>query len=142
MEPMLTAAQARIPVVDGDGMGRAFPEMRMCTWSVYGHTSTPSAMADEKGNVVILAKTRDEVWVETPARANVVAMGAAAAVAMAPMKGAYVKTAAVPHTITQALSLGRAVIGAHKASTDPIAAVLALPCHPLLRTEKAPHNGP
>ena len=36
MEPMLTAAQAGIPVVDGDGMGRAFPEMQMCTWSIYG----------------------------------------------------------------------------------------------------------
>ncbi|HGG05263.1 MAG TPA: DUF917 domain-containing protein [Aliiroseovarius sp.] len=136
MEPMLTAAQAGIPVVDGDGMGRAFPEMQMCTWSIYGHTSTPSAMADEKGNIVIIAKTRDEVWVETLARANVVAMGAAAAIAMAPMKGSYVKTAAVPHTITQALSLGRAVMGAHKSNTDPIAAVLAHEDGALLMTGK------
>jgi hypothetical protein len=51
--------------------------MQMCTWSIYGHDSTPAAMADDKANVVILQKSRDEVWVETLARANVVAMGAA-----------------------------------------------------------------
>ena len=61
MEPMLTAAQAAIPVVDGDGMGRAFPEMQMCTWSIYGHQSTPSAMADEKGNIVIIKNTSDHL---------------------------------------------------------------------------------
>ena len=53
MEPMLTAAQAGLPVVDGDGMGRAFPEMQMCTWSIYVHREAPGAMADEKGNIVV-----------------------------------------------------------------------------------------
>jgi DUF917 family protein len=28
---------AGIGVVDGDGMGRAFPEMQMTTFSIYGH---------------------------------------------------------------------------------------------------------
>lgn len=125
MEPMLTAAQAGIPVVDGDGMGRAFPEMQMCTWSIYGHRSTPSAMADEKGNVVVIESTCNEVWVETLARANVVAMGAAAGIAMAPMRGAYVKSAAVPDTITRALSLGRTVLSARRDNSDPIQAVLS-----------------
>ncbi len=136
MEPMLTAAQAGIPVVDGDGMGRAFPEMQMCTWSIYGHASTPSAMADEKGNIVIIKNTKNEVWVETLARANVVAMGAAAGIAMAPMKGAYVKKAAVQSTITQALSLGNAVLEAQRDNKDPIAAVLAHEDGRLLMTGK------
>lgn len=136
MEPMLTAAQAGIPVVDGDGMGRAFPEMQMCTWSIYGHASTPSAMADEKGNIVIIKNTLNEVWVETLARANVVAMGAAAGIAMAPMKGAYVKTAAVRSTITQALSLGNAVLEAQHNNEDPVAAVLAHEDGLLLMTGK------
>lgn len=85
MEPMLTAAQAGIPVVDGDGMGRAFPEMQMCTWSIYGHKSTPAAMADEKGSIVIFRDTPTEVWLERLARATVVEMGAAGAIALAPM---------------------------------------------------------
>lgn len=136
MEPMLTAAQAGIPVVDGDGMGRAFPEMQMSTWSIYGHTSTPAAMADEKGNIVIFKKTRDEVWVEILARATVVAMGAAAGLAEAPMKGSYVKRAAIKSTITQALSLGNAVLEAHRLNQDPIAAVLSHEDGQLLMTGK------
>jgi len=124
MEPMLTAAQAGIPVVDGDGMGRAFPEMQMCTWSIYGHKTTPSAMVDDKDNVVIIRNSRDEVWVETLARATVVAMGAAAGLAMAPMRGEFVRRAAIPNTITQALSLGQAVLHSHKHNTNPIHAVL------------------
>jgi len=124
MEPMLTAAQAGIPVVDGDGMGRAFPEMQMCTWSIYGHPSAPSAMVDDKGNVVVFRATHSEKWLETLARHCVVGMGAAAGLAMAPMKGEFVKRAAIPYTLSQALSLGRSVIDAQREHRDPIKAVL------------------
>lgn len=137
LEPMLTAAQARIPVVDGDGMGRAFPEMQMSTRSIYGHKSTPSAMSDEKGNIIIIIKnTRDEIWVETLARANVVAMGAAAGLGSAPMKGSYVKKAAIKSTITQTLSLGNAVLDAQRQNANPIAAVLSHEFGRLLTTGK------
>ena len=73
MEPMLTAAQAGLPVVDGDGMGRAFPEMQMITWSIYGQRSTPAAMADEKGNQnpryhEVEAQLTDEAQAAWPAR--------------------------------------------------------------------------
>lgn len=136
MEPMLTAAQAGIPVVDGDGMGRAFPEMQMCTWSIYGHKSTPAAMADEKDNVVVIRNTRDEFWVETIARATVVSMGAAAAIAMAPMRGEFVKKTAVPHTVTQAFSLGNAVLSAQKQNLDPVETVLKHEKGRLLMTGK------
>ena len=36
MRPMLAAALGNLPVVDGDGMGRAFPELQMCTFFIYG----------------------------------------------------------------------------------------------------------
>jgi len=136
MEPMLTAAQAGIPVVDGDGMGRAFPEMQMCTWSIYGHKSTPSAMADEKNNIVVIRETKDELWVETIARATVVAMGAAAGIAMAPMRGEFVKKAAIPDTITQALSLGNTVLQAQRENRNPIDAVISHENGQLLMTGK------
>lgn len=105
MEPMLTAAQAGLPVVDGDGMGRAFPEMQMCTWSIYGHREDPAAMADEKGTIVIIKNTPDDIWLERIARSVVVSMGAAAGLAAQPMRGDFVKRAAVPGTVTQALNL-------------------------------------
>ena len=38
-----------LPLVDADGMGRAFPEMQMVTPTIYGISATPMALADEKG---------------------------------------------------------------------------------------------
>lgn len=136
MEPMLTAAQAGLPVVDGDGMGRAFPEMQMCTWSIYGHREAPSAMADEKGNIVVIRNTPDDVWLERIARSVVVAMGAAAGLATQPMRGDFVKRAAVPNTISQALNLGRAVLHAHETNADPVQTVIDQERGKLLMTAK------
>lgn len=136
MEPMLTAAQAGLPVVDGDGMGRAFPEMQMCTWSIYGHREAPAAMADEKGTIVIIRDTPDDVWLERIARSVVVTMGAAAGLATQPMRGDFVKRAAVPGTITQALNLGRAVLDAHKTNADPVQTVINQERGRLLMTAK------
>ncbi|WP_424929434.1 DUF917 domain-containing protein [Amaricoccus tamworthensis] len=136
MEPMLTAAQAGLPVVDGDGMGRAFPEMQMCTWSIYGHREAPGAMADEKGNIVVIRDTPDDVWLERIARSVVVTMGAAAGLATQPMRGDFVKRAAVPNTITQALRLGRAVLDAHARHLDPVQTVIDQERGRLLMTAK------
>ena len=136
MEPMLTAAQAGIPVVDGDGMGRAFPEMQMCTWSIYGHKSTPAAMADEKGSIVIFRDTPSEIWLERLARSTVVEFGAAGAIAMAPMRGDFVKRSAIPYTISQALHLGQAVVESQEKNTDPITTILDKENGKLLITAK------
>ncbi len=96
MEPLINGAITGIPVVDGDGMGRAFPEMQMTTFSIYGHPSTPAALADERGNVVIFQHAVSEHWFERLARSSVVTMGGTAIGVEAPMSGAYVKRAAVP----------------------------------------------
>ena len=136
MEPMLTAAQAGIPVVDGDGMGRAFPEMQMCTWSIYGHKSAPSAMADEKGSIIVIRNTPSEIALERFARATVIEMGAAGAIALAPMRGSFVKRAAIPNTISQALQLGRAVLDSQRENTDPVKTVLVKENGRLLMTGK------
>lgn len=42
--PMLVAASLGIPVVDADGMGRAFPEIQMVTPTMYGVAATPMAL--------------------------------------------------------------------------------------------------
>lgn len=125
MEPLIIASQANIPAVDADGMGRAFPEMQMTTFSIYGKSSVPAAMADEKGNVVIYREAMSETWFEQLARATVVAMGANAGCATAPMSGLYCKRAAVPGTVTKAIDLGRAVLDSNQRHTDPIDLICA-----------------
>ena len=48
--PFVVAARARIPVVDGDGMGRAFPELQMETFHVYGLSGTPAVVTGGAGS--------------------------------------------------------------------------------------------
>jgi len=126
MNPLVTAALGGLPILDCDGMGRAFPEMQMTTFSIYGHSSTPSVMCDLHGNAVIFSHAVSEVWHERMARACVVAQGGAAMLATAPMQAHYVHQYGIPKSFTKAIALGEAVIRARKAQEDPIAAVCAL----------------
>ncbi len=48
--PLLLAGLTGRPILDGDGMGRAFPEAQMCTFLLYGMTpGLPFAMSDDHG---------------------------------------------------------------------------------------------
>lgn len=123
MEPLVVAAMAGLPVVDGDGMGRAFPEMQMTTYAIYGHRSTPSVMCDPHGNVVVFEHAISEKWHETMARACVISQGGASVLASAPMSGTFMKRYAVPSTYSQAIGLGRAVLDARREHDDPIATI-------------------
>ena len=44
--PLVVAAKLGIPVVDADGMGRAFPELQMETFGVYGVSGTPMVVSN------------------------------------------------------------------------------------------------
>jgi DUF917 family protein len=112
IEPIIAAAMAGLPVVDGDGMGRAFPEVQMTTYMIYGAPVAPAAIADEKGNVVVFKDVIDMFWLERFARDVAVAMGAGAGFAVAPMRGDFVRRTAVPGTVTQVLQIGRTVLDA------------------------------
>ena len=125
MAPMVTAAQLGVPVVDGDGMGRAFPELDMTTFSIYGHASVPAALADDKGNVVIVTQAISEKWVERLGRSAAITMGGSAGMAIAPMSGAFAKRFAVPDTLSQAQGLGQAVLKANQQHQNPIDMICA-----------------
>ena len=64
VEPLIPAAMTGLPVVDADGMGRAFPEFQMKTFFVYGVPCCPMAIADEKGNTVVIPETISPAWAE------------------------------------------------------------------------------
>ena len=125
MEPVITAAQAGLPVLDGDGMGRAFPEVQMTTFFIYGAKPSPAAIADDKGNVVVFRHVQDMYWLERFARDTSVAMGAAAGFAIAPMRMDFVRRTAVPNTMTQALSIGRSVLDARAKRQNVVERVVA-----------------
>ncbi|MGN6766480.1 MAG: DUF917 domain-containing protein [Rhizobiaceae bacterium] len=112
MAPIITAGQAGLPVLDGDGMGRAFPEVQMETFSIYGETSLLSALADAKGNVVVFKELADPLTQERFLRSMTVNMGAGAGAAGAPLPMEFVRRTAVPNTVTQAIEIGAAILDA------------------------------
>ncbi|MBX9457651.1 MAG: DUF917 domain-containing protein [Rhizobium sp.] len=112
MEPVIVAGLSGLPVVDGDGMGRAFPEVQMTTFFIYGAKPAPAAIADDKGNVVVFKEMVDMFWLERFARDVSVGMGAGAGFAVAPMRGDFIRKTAVPGTVSQAISIGRTVLNA------------------------------
>ncbi len=124
MEPILTAAQAGLPVIDGDGMGRAFPEVQMTTYFIYGLDPSPSAIADDKGNVVVFRKVLDMYWLERFARHVAVDMGANCGFALAPMTAAFVRRVALPGTLSQALAIGRTILDARVRHRNVIERIL------------------
>lgn len=109
MMPVAYAAMRGLPIVDGDGMGRAFPELQMTSFNIQGVSCAPMAMADEHGNSVLF-QAENGKKAEELARPVATVMGASACLSCYPMTGAQAKKAIVPHTIMAALSIGRAIL--------------------------------
>lgn len=106
--PVAYAAMRGLPLVDADGMGRAFPAVQMVTYNVYGVRCMPLAVADELGNVVLF-ETCDAQTAEELARPVVSAMGASAGMSCYPMTGIEAKRTAVPDTVSAAIAIGAAI---------------------------------
>src|SRR5437773_625812 len=123
MIPMVVAASLGLPIVDADGMGRAFPEIQMVTPTLYGVSATPMALADEKANAAII-ETIDNRWTERLARSLTIDMGCTAMIALYGMDGRMLKEAMVPGTIGLAEELGRLVRETRAAHGDAIGAVV------------------
>ena len=122
MTPFTVAAKLGIPLVDADMMGRAFPELQMCTPTLYGVTATPMAIADEKGNSAII-NTVSNRWTETLARTLTIDMGCSAMIAIYPMTGKQVKEACVLNTTSLIERIGQTIRQARERHADPVDAV-------------------
>ncbi|MEM9533081.1 MAG: DUF917 domain-containing protein [Pseudomonadota bacterium] len=117
--PLVVGSTIGLPVVDGDGMGRAFPELQMVTYSIEGNPSTPLTLTDEFGNTVLI-QAKDDPTAEKFARSTVVAMGASALMACYPMTGAQMKASILRDTLSVALGVGRAIRQARQAQAQPV----------------------
>ena len=105
-------------------MGRALPELQMCTFFIYGLPAAPAALCDIRHNVVLFDEVRDAFWLERMARAVTIQMGCHAAYAMAPWRGAEIKRTAVLYTVTQARAIGAVVLEARRME-NPIPPLVA-----------------
>lgn len=136
MIPLIVAAETGLPVVDADGMGRAFPELSMETFAVYGVHGSPLALAGERGERVVIDTGDDDRQMEWLARGITIRLGGVGHIAEYAMTGADVRRTAVPRTISMALALGRATRLAreeHRSPFEAIAATLSTTLYPHMR---------
>ena len=122
MIPIIAAARARLPLVNCDGMGRAFPEVQMVTFNVYGVSATPAVVVDEHLEVAII-ETDDAKRAEDIVRSVAIQMGLSVMISAYPLTGKQVKDFSVKGTLTIALGLGK-TIREGREQGDPVEAIL------------------
>jgi len=123
--PLAFASRLGIPIVDADLMGRAYPEVNLVTYTLFGISASPFALADERGNAVVITAA-DNAWAERIARATVVEFGAIAPGFGYPATGRQVREAAILRSLSHAESIGRAVREAHARKADAVEEILRL----------------
>ncbi len=108
MLPIAAAARLGLPMIDVDGMGRAFPELQMVTFTIGGVRATPMALCDEKGNSAIF-NTISNKWAEEIARSVTMSCGGSVTVSLYNMEGKTIKSFGVKRIVTKSAELGRAI---------------------------------
>lgn len=107
LTPLLFALRTGLPVVDGDGMGRAFPELHMTTYALHGIPIQP--MAAQSGETLLQIGERvlqeqaicrlKEMWLQHSGYVLLACYGG---------RGSSIRPAIIPGTLKLALQLGRA----------------------------------
>lgn len=120
--PLCWAGRMGLPVVDADGMGRAFPEIPQVTMHLAGIDPSPGVMTDERGNVLVF-RAISGAWMERLERSAAVEFGGAGAATEYIMTVGQARGATVRGTFTLAITIGDALTGA---VGDPIAALVAV----------------
>lgn len=123
--PFVVAAENNLPLVDADGMGRAFPELQMVTFTLEGVEATPLTMADDKGNAALM-NTINNHWTERLARSLTIDMGGASLIAFYAMDGATAKRSAIAGTVGLAADIGRVIRQARRDKQPAIEAARQL----------------
>lgn len=122
LAPLIAAAELGIPVVDCDGMGRAFPESQMAIFNIRGLSACPSVLTAADGSLNVI-ETDDNMTHERIARALAVSLGGIAHMVEYPLTGAEAKAHAVPGSVSAAIAIGRAIREARSAGRNPFAAL-------------------
>lgn len=121
--PLVAAGRLGLPVIDADGMARAFPEVQMVSFGIAGIAAAPMVLVNEHGDHALVQSAANP-RVEAMARAICGALGGVVHAASYAMRGADVQAHAIPGTMSLAIALGAARRRAREGGGDPLAAVL------------------
>lgn len=122
LAPFLAAAELGVPVLDCDGMGRAFPESQMAIFNIRGLSACPSIVTDASGALAVIETTDNDAH-ERIARGLSVSMGGIAHMVEYPLSGAQAKATAIPGSVSTACAIGAAVRRARADGRSPFAAL-------------------
>jgi DUF917 family protein len=136
IQPFMAAALLGLPVVDGDCMGRAFPEAQMTSFAIHDLRPWPLTLADVRDTGIVGARAASWKWMERLSRTACVAVGSIAGTCKAPRSGKEVKECAILYTTSKAIHLGAVVRSARLAHEDPVEAVIRAERGKLLFTGK------
>jgi DUF917 family protein len=119
--PIAWAARMGVPLVDADGMGRAFPEVPQVTMHLAGISPSPAVMTDERGNLIVFRAISGH-WMERLERAAAVEFGGAASSTEFSLTAAEAREATVRNSVSLAVRIGEAVA---RAPGSPVDALIA-----------------
>jgi DUF917 family protein len=122
LAPVVAAAKLKLPIVDADGMGRAFPESQMAIFNILGVSSCPAVITAADGSTVVIEGCGNLAH-ERIARAISVAMGGIAHMVEYPLTGREARRTAIRGSVSAAIAIGAAIREAHAAATDPFDAL-------------------
>lgn len=108
LTPMQVAIQKSIPVVDGDPVGRAVPQIDMTTFHLAGIPISPLGLANEQ-HITAVLRTEHPYDMERVARAIASELGGVAAIACYAMQGRDMKQHIIRDTTTLCESIGAAI---------------------------------
>ncbi|HBZ79150.1 MULTISPECIES: DUF917 domain-containing protein [Brevibacillus] len=109
--PILAAALTGLPLVDADGMGRAFPECQMTTFHAFGAEARPFIICADNGKCQRYLHP-STIEIERAARISMTNMGGSVALASFPMTGKLLQEAAIHHTFSVCKRIGESVLAA------------------------------
>jgi len=122
LAPFMAAAELGVPVVDCDGMGRAFPESQMAIFNIRGLSACPSVLTAACGSLSVI-ETENNHTHERIARGLSVALGGIAHMVEYPLSGAQAKEHAIAGSVSAAIAIGAAIREARSSGNDPFEAL-------------------
>lgn len=114
--PLAVAAELGLPVLNADGMRRAFPQIEMTVFTLAGIKAAPMAVADEKGNLCVFETNTNQLG-ETLVRGAVMSLGLANAFASYTMTVAQAKDHAIADSLTYCVELGSRLAAVQRGET-------------------------
>ncbi len=116
MIPIVAAATLRLPLVDADCMGRAFPELQMITQSIFDISNSPIALCHEKMDAIIV-NAKNPKDMENYCRALTMSFGGSALMSEAYVTKEELNIYAIKDIVTTSYEIGKII----KTSDDPVA---------------------